>query len=242
MLIGASACNSVALVGSSPATSLTCTTPSGTASATAVEVSVTNSDLQKGSKASAYTYTPPPAIVSITDLSGNPVTASTAVATNIQINGTDFGTSGSGVRVWIGSRSCRSVSVASSATALTCTAPAQAAGSYAVVVSNPDRQTSSATPATLIYVNPTPTVVSISPTSGRNTRETPVTIRGTGFRIGATVLIGARACNYIKWVSATYLTCTTPLGTASATAVEVSVTNSDLQKGSKASAYTYTSP
>ncbi|NQW45430.1 MAG: IPT/TIG domain-containing protein, partial [Deltaproteobacteria bacterium] len=88
---------------------------------------------------------------------------------------------------------------------------------------------------------PTPTVVSISPTSGSNTGGTRVTIRGTGFRTGATVLIGASACNSVS-NSATSLTCTTPLGTASATAVEVSVTNSDLQKGSKASAYTYTSP
>ena len=211
-----------------------------------MEVSVTNSDLQKGSKASAYTYiSPPPAIVSITDLSGNPVTASTAVATNIQINGTDFGTSGSGVRVWIGSRSCRSVSVASSATALTCTARVQAAGSYAVLVRNGNGQTSRATPATLIYANPTPTVVSISPNSGIAIGGTPVTITGTGFLTEAIVFIGASACNSVALVGsspATSLTCTTPSGTASATAVEVSVTNSDLQKGSKASAYTYTSP
>ena len=180
--------------------------------------------------------TPPPTLVSV-----SPVPASTVASTAITIIGTGFKIGG-GVTVMIGAQPCASVNV-TVATSLTCTAPAQAAGNYAILVTNPDTQNSSATPLMLNYQNAGPTVTSISPVSGPPAGGTAVTITGTGFRTGATVLIGTSACNSVSIVGSspsTSMTCTTTAGTASATAVAVKVTNLDAKFGSKVSAYTYT--
>lgn len=66
-----------------------------------------------------------------------------------------------------------------------------------------------------------PTVTSISPNSGPIAGETPVTITGTNFVVGATVHIGTTPVWYPTVVSDTSITATTPPHTAGAFGVVV---------------------
>ena len=84
---------------------------------------------------------------------------------------------------------------------------------------------------------PAPTVTGVSPYAGALAGGKAVTITGTGFMAGASVLFGGSACTGITVVNATTITCTT--SAHSAGAVTVTVTNSDTQSGSAAAAYTY---
>ncbi len=86
--------------------------------------------------------------------------------------------------------------------------------------------------------NPAPTVSAISPTSGTTAGGTAVTITGTGFLSGATVSLGGTAATGVSVVSSTTITATAPAHAAGA--VNVVVTNTDSQSGTKTSAYTYT--
>jgi hypothetical protein len=87
---------------------------------------------------------------------------------------------------------------------------------------------------------PAPTVTGIAPTSGPAAGGTAVTITGTGFGAGATVTIGGSAATSVVVVNATSITATTPAHTAGA--VNVTVTNTDLQSGSCAGCFTYLAP
>ncbi len=86
--------------------------------------------------------------------------------------------------------------------------------------------------------NPAPTVGGISPTSGTTAGGTAVTISGTGFLSGATVSLGGTAASSVSVVNSTTITATAPAHAAGA--VNVVVTNTDGQSGTKTSAYTYT--
>ena len=87
--------------------------------------------------------------------------------------------------------------------------------------------------------SPAPTVDSISPTSGTYQGGTPVTITGTGFQVGASaVVIGSTSCTSTVVVSSTSITCETPAHAAGA--VDITVTNPDLQSDTLAGGYTYT--
>jgi hypothetical protein len=84
-----------------------------------------------------------------------------------------------------------------------------------------------------------PTVSSVSPNTGPTAGGTSITITGTGFVAGATVSVGGTACTGVVVVSATSITCSTPVGSAGT--VDVIVTDSN---GTSASSvndqYTYT--
>ncbi len=86
--------------------------------------------------------------------------------------------------------------------------------------------------------NPAPTVASINPTSGTANGGTPVTITGTGFLAGATVSLGGAAATGVTVVSSTSITATTAAHAAGA--VNVVVTNTDAQSGTKTNGFTYT--
>jgi Domain of unknown function (DUF1929)/IPT/TIG domain/Glyoxal oxidase N-terminus len=86
--------------------------------------------------------------------------------------------------------------------------------------------------------NPAPTVSAISPVSGTTSGGTAVTITGTGFLSGATVSLGGTAATGISVVNSTTITATTPAHAAGA--VNVVVTNTDAQSGTKTNGYTYT--
>jgi hypothetical protein len=198
-------------------TSLTVTVPSGSAPGV-VGVSVVNPDGQTGSRDGAYTYTAPAPVVSAV----SPVSGTTAGGTRITIAGANFV---NGATVSVGGAAATGV-VYGSATSISALVPARSAGAVTVAVTNPDGQ--SATKANAFtYVNPVPTVSTISPLTGFITGGSTVTITGTGFLPGATVTFGPTPAASVSYVSSTTLNVVTPVGTPGAK--EVIVTNPDGQ-------------
>ena len=84
-----------------------------------------------------------------------------------------------GPHITIGGASATNVSLVDSST-LTATTPAGTAGAQDVVVTNPDSQSATLTGG-FTYVNPAPTVSSVSPSSGLVVGGTDVTISGSNF-------------------------------------------------------------
>lgn len=68
-----------------------------------------------------------------------------------------------------------------------------------------------------------PTVTSISPSNGSTAGGTAVTITGTNFAAGATVTFGTAAATNVVIVSSTTITATTPVGSAGAVTVAVTL-------------------
>eukprot|EP00798_Chlamydomonas_sp_ICE-L_P022677 gene22677-29830_t len=139
----------------------------------------------------------------------------------LTIKGTFFA---AGATVSVRGTTCPNVSD----TSITCIAPAKPEGSYAVVVTNLD--TGVSTSVKVIYAEYTgiPSVITaVSPiiqtkflAGGDN-----LTITGSLFAAGATVMIGETACNNMIFVSATTLYCIAPAKPAGGHAVVV--TNTD---------------
>ena len=86
--------------------------------------------------------------------------------------------------------------------------------------------------------NPAPTVASIAPNTGTAAGGTAVTITGTGFLAGATIMLGGTAATNVNVVNGTSITATTPAHASGA--VSVVVTNTDTQSGTLNNGYTYT--
>jgi hypothetical protein len=84
---------------------------------------------------------------------------------------------------------------------------------------------------------PAPTIEEVDPPQGPPAGGTPVTIKGTGFASGATVVFAENAATDIVFVNATTLTLKTPSGTG---VVDVVVTNPDAQKATAKQAFAYT--
>jgi hypothetical protein len=156
---GGTAATSVAFVS---ATQLTAATPAAT-SPGAVNIVVTNPDTQSGSCAGCYTYLDAPTVTSV-----NPNNGPTAGGTSITITGTNFA---SGATVTVGGTGATSVSV-TSATSITATTPAHAAGSADVVVTV-DRQSSAMTIADVFTYNAGPVISNVQSTA--NKRNATVT-------------------------------------------------------------------
>lgn len=85
---------------------------------------------------------------------------------------------------------------------------------------------------------PAPTVTTVSPATGVAAGGAAVTLTGTGFQAGATVKFGTTAAASVVVVDGTTITCVSPAHTAGA--VDVVVTNPDLQLGTATAAFTYT--
>jgi hypothetical protein len=93
-------------------------------------------------------------------------------------------------------------------------------------------------PSTPTYVPPT--VTSISPTSGPNTGGTRVTITGTGFNTGASVIFGGLLpATNVAVVSTTSITATTPAHPGTGPAIKVEVINPNGMGGGLESAFTF---
>jgi len=98
----------------------------------------------------------------------------------------------------------------------------------------------SAPSAEVSYMPPVavvPTLTSISPASGPSTGGTTITLAGTNFVSGATVLVNGIPATGVTFVSATQVRATTPAGSAGARTVQV--TNPSGQSASLAGAFTY---
>ena len=101
--------------------------------------------------------------------------------------------------------------------------------------SSPSSQVSYTAP-----VSVSPTVTSLSPTSGPTTGGTVVTINGTNFVAGAAVRVGGALASSVTVLSATQVRATTPPGTAGAR--DVQVTNPNGQSATRTGGFTYTAP
>jgi hypothetical protein len=226
---GTNACLNVVVVS---ATEITCETPPGVPGA--VDVTVTNPDMQSDTLVDGFTYLadpdPPPAITSVVPNSG-----SESGGTAVTITGTGFQP---GATVTFGTNACLNVVVVS-ATEITCETPPGAPGAVDVTVTNPDMQSDTLVDGFtyLADPDPPPVVTGLSPTSGPETGGTAITITGENFQPGATVTIGGNPCANVVVVNATTITCETPPGTPGP--VDVTVTNPDSQSDTLAAGFTY---
>ncbi|HEX2059335.1 MAG TPA: IPT/TIG domain-containing protein, partial [Thermoanaerobaculia bacterium] len=176
--------------------------------------------------------TPAPTIASFSPSSG-PV----AGGNEVEILGTNFA---AGAVVDFGDVRSPSVTV-SSATRIVAIAPAQAAGSVAITVTNADNQSVTSTALYTYEAAPPPHIVSVTPSRGSNAGGTRLTITGSGFAAGATVHIGGLAAVNVVVDSPTTLHATTPRGPSDVrTPRDVVVTNPDGQSATLANGFTWT--
>ncbi|MEM7166139.1 MAG: IPT/TIG domain-containing protein, partial [Planctomycetota bacterium] len=151
----------------------------------------------------------PPSLTSLTPTNGSPLGGTTVVLT-----GTDFTASDA---VTFDAIAATSVTF-DSATQLTVTTPAHAAGAVDVVVSNGNG--SSTLVGGFTYDAP-PVLTSLAPTNGTPLGGTSVVLTGTGFTAGDAVTFDGLAAT-VTFDSATQLTVTTPAHAAGAVDVIVS--------------------
>jgi hypothetical protein len=90
------------------------------------------------------------------------------------------------------------------------------------------------------YVDPTPTVISVSPAGGSTAGGTAIAITGTNFQNGATVTVGGAAATSVVFVNGTRLTAVTPAHAAGNVAVVV--TNPTTQTGTLNPGFFYAAP
>jgi hypothetical protein len=206
-------------------TTITATTPAGSAGGTAV--TVTNVDGQSGSLTNAFIYIGQPTVSSV-----SPNNGSTLGGTAVTITGANFA---SGATVMFGNASATNVTVVNSTT-ITATTPPGSAGAVTVIVTNSGSQSGSLAKG-FTYVVVQPTVTGVSPNNGPVAGGTAVTITGTNFATGAAVTFGTAAATNIVVVNSTTITATTPAGSAGAVAVKVTANG---QSGTLANGFTYT--
>ena len=108
-----------------------------------------------------------------------------------------------------------------SATSITCTTPAHAAGAVNVVVTT-SGGTATSTNGFTYVTPPVPTVTALNPTSGSTAGGTSVTITGTNLTGATAVSFGGTAATGVSVVNATTVTCTSPAHAAGL--VDVTVT------------------
>lgn len=214
----------------SSATLMTCTTPANAAGTYTVQVR--NPDTQVGSLGSAYTYRAAPTITSFSPNAGQ-----LAGGTTLTITGTNFVT---GAVVTINGSVCTPGTLTS--TQITCSTPSLAAGSYNVVVTNPDNQNVTSS-SQYKYQGP-PVFTSITPDGGPTAGFQTVTIAGTNFDTtnGMTVTIGGTACSSLSLASSTSLTCSTPVKTLGSYDVVLTNLDGNSQSVTATNAYTYRNP
>ncbi len=179
-------------------TTITATTPGGSAGAVTVTVTVNG---QSATLTNGFTY-----VVAATVSSVSPNSGTTLGGTAVTITGMNFA---AGATVTFGSTAATNIVVVSG-THITATTPAGSAGAVTVTVTNVGPQSGSlANGYTYVLV---PTVSSVAPNSGPVAGGTAVTITGTDFAAGATVKFGATAATNVAVVNSTTITATTPAG------------------------------
>jgi hypothetical protein len=161
----------------------------------------------------------------------NPSSGTTAGGTTVTITGTNVT---GATTVTFGGTAATSYTV-NSAIQITATTPAHAAGTVDVAVTTPAGTATST--GGFAYDAPTPAITLVSPTSGPTAGGTPVTITGSGFVSGATVLIGGVAATPVVVASATSITAMT--GAHAEGPVDVVVTNAGGAPGTLPAGFTY---
>ncbi|HEV3263899.1 MAG TPA: IPT/TIG domain-containing protein [Acidimicrobiales bacterium] len=210
---GSNACTSAFTVVS--ATSITCDTPAGSAGTVDVTVTTPQGTSAANPPGDQFTYEAAPTATGVSPDTGPPSGGTSATITGTNLTGAtavDFGAN-------------LATGVSCSATSCAVTAPAGSTGTVDVTVTIPGGGTSAANPpGDQFTYEAAPTVTGVSPDTGLPAGGTAITITGTGF-IGATAAdIGAsNACtSAFTVVSATSITCDTPVGSAGT--VDVTVT------------------
>jgi hypothetical protein len=194
------------------------------------DVIVKNPDGQLDTLTSGFVYgNPAPTVTSIAPASGL-----TTGGTNVTITGTGFIPP---VTVKIGGVSATNVALVSSTT-ISATAPVHAAGVADVQVVNSDGQSATKTSA-FTFVNPAPTITSVSPVSGVAGGGMVVTITGSNFMSGATVTFGGTVGTNISVTSGTTISVVAPSHASGA--VDIVVKNPDGQSATKAAGFSYAS-
>jgi hypothetical protein len=220
---GGAAATSVAVVS---ATQMTANTPQH-APAT-VNVAVTNPNGLASTASNAFKFVAPPPTLS----SVSPTSGTTAGGTAVNVTGQNFA---SGATVAFGGTAATSV-VVLNATQITANTPAHAQGSVNVVVTNTDGQSATLTSG-FTFGARAPTVSSASPTTGRTSGGTVVTLNGNNFVSGAGVTFGGVPATSVSVMSPTRIAAGAPAHKPGG--VSIVVTNPDLQKGTLANGFTY---
>jgi hypothetical protein len=193
-------------------TSITATSPAGTAGT--VDITVTNeTGTSSTSSADHFTYDSTPSVTGITPVAG-PIAGGTVVT----ITGTGFVVGSSTAK--FGTSSGTSVSCSSS-TSCTATSPGESAGVVDVTVTTPGGMSSSGSSDHFTY-DATPSVTGITPVAGPIAGGTVVTITGTGFSGASSVDFGTIAAASYTINSSTSITATSP--TVSVGPVDVKIT------------------
>ena len=208
------------------------------ASVTGTFSSVTGTQLSDRQYLISYTSTsviatvqPLPPTVSGVSPTAGPI----AGGNTVTLTGTNFV---SGATVKFGSVAGTSVSVVSP-TEITVNAPAQSsAGPVDVIVTTPGG-TSTTSSADRYTYDPVPTVTGVSPAVGPTSGGTTVTIAGTGFVPGATVLFGTASASSVTYVSATQLTAKAPAQAAGTHNVYVTTPGGTSATNAPADDYSY---
>ncbi len=210
------------------ATQLTATTPPHAPGAVALVVS--NPDGQAATLAAAFTYNAAaaPTLTGVAPSSG-PSTGGTVVS----LSGSGYT---NGTTVSFGGVAATSVQFGSAST-LTATTPAHAAGAVDVVVRNADGQTATLGAAFTFTQAAAPAVTGVAPASGSANGGTLVSISGTGFAAGASVSIGGVPASAVAVLDASSMTAVT--GAHAPGTGDVVVRNPDGQTGTLPLAYTY---
>jgi hypothetical protein len=196
-----------------------------------VSVAITQSPHnQSAALTGGFTYTSTSS-TSLGISSASPSQGPTTGGTVVTITGTGFA---SGATVAFGSIQSTAVTVASS-TQINSMSPPGDSGTVGITVNGPNAQ-SATLPSAFTYTSG-PAVSSVSPNTGPVTGGTTVSILGSGFQTGATVTFGGIAATSVKLVSPTQIQAVSPVSPAGT--VSISVTNSDSQSGTLASAFTY---
>jgi IPT/TIG domain/Carboxypeptidase regulatory-like domain len=207
------------------ATQITATSPAheaGTVDVTVTTPTGTSATLA----ADHFTFTtPPPAptVAGVSPTSGNTIGGTSVIITGTNLTGATAvsfgGTAATGF-------------TADSATQITATSPAHAAGAVDITVTTPGG-TSATSDADRFTYQALPVITSISPTSGTIDGGTLVTINGANLD-GATKVTFGTDTAVITVVSGTQITVTTPAHAAGAVTVEVTTPT-----GSATTSYTY---
>ncbi len=180
----------------------------------------------------------PPAPAAAAD---NPTITSISPSSGPASGGTPVTISGSGflpgALVYIGSTPATSVVVVSW-TQITAVTPQGAQGSANLVIVNTDGGVGNATAVYFYTANSaTLSIGGVTPPTGATAGDTLITITGTGFAPGATVLMGGIPAPLVTWLGSSQLWARTPPNSAGS--VTVSVLNPNGGSATLASAFTY---
>lgn len=194
-----------------------------------VEVSVRNPDGEYASRADGFhfiTAAPPPVLESLSPASGS-TRGGTALTLNVRqlIEGAELK---------IGSAAPVPLALADPTTAVATSAPSTY-GTFDVVVTNPDGQ-SSTLPSGFTYVAPAPKLTDVDPNLGSTAGGTKVSLRGEGFLEGVEVRFGGEPAS-VELIDEQLLEVVAPAHAAGL--VDVVITNPDGQTLTRTRAFTY---